>query len=335
MSPANDEHSPAPEPTSSEDGPVVDWRRNAQAEILFAGPTVATAASIAGCIEQVLGAEAQVTALSPGDEAWPAGVPVEQSVVNVDYRGVALAVTARAEAVDLSGVPEGTDYAGEIRFPQDNPSFAGPLDAARGLVVWQNRASELLRTSSRVHIAGAVYGPDENSGTPPGVDLPLDALREEIAVATIAAVLTTLDDGGLEPIGVWVPLAGLCIPAPVYRETVVNAPLPTPVLVGLRVGVFLDDPSAPVDPENPPLTFAFTTGMFRFGRADLEFPRRSETPPQTMGTALDVITFELGTNSSFLPGEKVDLRDGRVFTVTGARSRITGWSVLHIEDAVD
>ncbi|WP_333619249.1 hypothetical protein [Dietzia sp.] len=321
----------APGSGAAEDSPL-DWRRSAQTEILLAGPPP-TAADIARCLEQVLGDALTIEVMGADDP----GGPAEDALVNVAYRGVAIVVSSRAEPVSADSVPEGEAYDGSISFPQDNPSFDGPLDAARGIVMWQNRATDLLRVSSRIHVAGAVYGPDENTGAVPGEDLPHDALREEIAVATITAALTAVSNtaAGSEPIGVWVPLAGLCLPAAVYRDTVVNAPLPTPVLVGLRVGIFTDDPSAPIDEANPPMTFAFTTGLFRFGRADLEFPRRRQSPPQTMGVALDVLTHELGTRSSYLPGTRIDLGDGRRFDVSGGRSRITGWTVLQIDDARD
>lgn len=299
-----------------------DWRRNAQAEVLLSGPAP-TAADIIATLQRVLG---DIATISAGEQIDSSGEPF----VNVDYRGVALVVRSRAEALSPQDVPEGEDFNGGISFPQSNPSFNGPLNASRGLVVWGGNAGQLLRTTARIHVAGAVYAPDEQSGKPVGTELPLDALREELAVATITSALTILDAGGAEALGVWVPLAGLCVPADVYRDTVSHAPMPVPILVGLRVGVFNDNPDAPIDPENPPLTFAFTTGMARFGRADLEFPRSPQSPPRTMGTALDVLAFELGTSSSFLDGEVVDLRDGRTFDVRAGDSTITGWHVLQL-----
>ena len=299
-----------------------DWRRNAQAEVLLSGPAP-SAADIVATLSTVLG---DIAAISEGEQIDSSGEPF----VNVDYRGVALVIRSRTEPLSPNEVPEGEAFDGGISFPQSNPSFNGPLNASRGLVVWGGQAGRLLQTTSRIHVAGAVYAPDENSGKPVGAELPLDALREELAVATITSALTILDAGGAEAIGVWVPLAGLCVPADVYRDTVSHAPLPVPILVGLRVGVFTDDPDAPIDPENPPLTFAFTTGMARFGRADLEFPRSAQTPPRTMGMALDVLAFELGTSSSFLDGEVVDLRDGRTFDVRAGDSTITGWHVLQL-----
>lgn len=293
-----------------------EWRQPATSEVLL-GAAAPSLDELAERIGTVLADQARAE-VADLDESL--GGPA----VVVEFRGVRVFVRTAADAISAEDAPEGAEYAGGIEFPAENPSFQGPLNAARGLAIWNNNAGVLLHTVERIRLAAEVYEPavdGPSADAPIGADPYVDALREELALATITAVLTTVES---EPLGVWVPLAGMTLPAGVYRDTVVNAPLPIPALVGVRVGVYTESD------ESQPVTFGFTTGMYRFGRADMEMVERPTPPQETLGAMFELVAFELGTTSIFEPGTPVDLQDGRVFDVAAGPSPITGWNLLQL-----
>lgn len=301
-------------PDSAADLP--EWRQPATSEVLLGAPAPALDA-LAEWIGAVLDDQARV-------EVADLDAALGGPAVVVEFRGVRIFVRPAADPISAEDAPEGDAYDGSIEFPADNPSFQGPLNAARGLAIWNTNASVLLHTVARIRLAAEVYEPapdGPNARAPIGADPYVDALREELALSTITAVLTTVE---ADPLGVWVPLAGMTLPAGVYRDTVVNAPLPVPALVGVRVGVYSEAD------EHQPVTFGFTTGMFRFGRADMEMVERPTSPQETLGAMFELIAFELGTTSIFEPGTPVDLQDGRVFDVAAGTSPITGWNLLQL-----
>lgn len=301
-----------------------EWRQPASTEILLssAAPELA---EIQHAITGALGEQATVQLVDLDDaDGGPA--------VMTEFRGVRVLTRPAADPLDPDMVDEGEQFTGAIAFPIDNPSFQGPLNAARGIAVWNNNAGVLLDTVARIRSSAEVFAPaDEgpSAGQPVGTDPYLDALREELVIATVTAILTLIPT---DPLGVWVPLAGMTLPAGVYRDTVANAPLPIPVLVGVRVGIYTDE-TAPLSEETTepqPLTFGFTTGMFRFGRADKEMIDRPTPPGETLGAMFDVLAFELGTATIVEPGTPVDLQDGRIFDVDVNKSPVTGWNLLQL-----
>lgn len=307
---------------------AAQWRQSASSEVLL-GAAAPTLPAVKDAISAALGGAARVSTVG-GLDGTSTGLGDESAVIT-EFRGVRVTTRTSADGLNAEMAAEGEQYCGAIAFPVDHPSFQGPLNAARGIAVWNNNAAVLLGTVARIRSVAEVVAPAEDGpvpGAPVGTDPYLDALREELALATVTAILATV---GCDPLGVWVPLAGITLPAGVYRDTVARAPLPIPALVGVRVGIYTDD-TAPTDAATPPhtLTFGFTTGMFRFGRADKEMNNRPTPPGETLGAMFDVLAFELGTATIIEPGTPVDLRDGRVFDVDVIQSPITGWNLLHL-----
>lgn len=216
-------------------------------------------------------------------------------------------------------------------YVEDATVFATPLDqpiadgeASRytnDLAVWNGGEAVVDSHRSQVVVAGMRLGPVGDDGEPTDpeyMDPRLEALRCELAVAHVTAALTALPGA----IAVTIGGAATTMPAGPYRNLVAGNPIPVPALVGVRAGMQSETTSC-----------AYTTGLGRFGRLDLERTDVEAPPGAAYGQICDLVAYSLGSGTVFQPGQTLEV-GGPDRLVTGLEtSPFTGLPALRFTPA--
>ena len=171
---------------------------------------------------------------------------------------------------------------------------------------------------SQVVVAAFRWGPPGDDGEPTEpdyLDPRLETLRGELAVANVCAALTALPGA----IAVSVGGAATTLPAGPYRDLVTGNPMPAPALVGVRAGMQSESTSC-----------AYTTGLGRFGRMDLERLDVAAPPAAVYGQMCDIVAFALASGTIFLPGQALEVGGPEPLVATAAVSPFTGQEALRL-----
>ena len=201
--------------------------------------------------------------------------------------------------------------------PADAPVPGGEAtDGARGIPMWQEDASALDSHASHLMILAGREG--EDGAEPEYLDPRAEALRCELAVAHVTAALTALP----ESVAVYVPTAHATLPAVSYREIVTGNALPVPAMVGVRAG-WEDDSTAS----------AYTSGMGRFGRHELQRIGAPGQPGELYAQICDLISYQLGTGTVFEPGVTLQLSEELSLRTELVDSRFGPWQTLDLSPA--
>lgn len=278
------DQSPPVDPVTGED---LSWRHPAVAMVLFDRPAPSHA-EIADLLTEVFDGSYEV---DPGTEDDPAS-----------------AVTVEDATVFAS--------------PLDSPVAGGQATRfAADLPMWNGEESVVDSHRSQVVVAGMRLGPADDDGEftdPEYLDPRLEALRCELAVAQVAAVLTALPGA----IAVSVGGAANTLPAGAYRDLVTGNPIPVPALVGVRAGMLSETTSC-----------AYTTGLGRFGRADLERIDVPAPPGEVYGQMCDLVAFCLGSGTVFQADQTLEVGGPEQLVTSVETSPLTGMQVLRLSPA--
>ena len=211
---------------------------------------------------------------------------------------------------------------------EDATVFATPLDqpvpdgeASRyteGLVMWNGGESVVDTHRSQVVVAAMRLGPvgdDGEPGAPEYLDPRQDALRCELAVTHVAAAVTALPGA----IAVSVGGAATTLPAQAYRDLVAGNPIPVPALVGVRAGLQAETTAC-----------AYTTGLGRFGRLDVERLDVPAHPGEVYGQVCDLVAFSLASGTVFQPGQALEVGGPQPLLTALETSPFSGLPVLRL-----
>ena len=198
-----------------------------------------------------------------------------------------------------------------VAQPTDGPVPGGEAEQyATDIAMWNGDTTPVATHRSHVVVAGLR---EEDAAEPE--DPRLDTLRRELSVAHVTAALTALPGA----VAVFVGSSGATLPAIPYRDVVTANPIPVPALVGVRAG-WRDDE----------LSCAYTTGLGRFGRADMEWLDAPMHPDALFGKLCDLVAFSLGSGVVLQPGQRVEVSDDEVLRCDVGTSPLTGWEVLQL-----
>lgn len=189
---------------------------------------------------------------------------------------------------------------------------------AEDLAIWNGGQAVVDTHRSQVVIAAVRLGREGDDGEavePEYLDPRLDTLRCELAVATVAAALTALPGA----IAVSVAGAAATLPAGPYRDLVTGNPLPVPALVGVRAGM-----------QSETTASAFTTGLGRFGRMDLERLDVAGPPGALFGQMCDLVAYSLGSGTVFGPGQALEVGGPQPLLTSVEISPFTGQQILRL-----
>lgn len=214
---------------------------------------------------------------------------------------------------------------------EDATVFATPVDepiadgeASRytnDLAVWNGGEAVVDTHRSQVVVAAMRLGPvgdDDEPGDPEYMDPRLEALRCELAVAHVVAALTALPGA----IAVSIGGAATTLPAAAYRDFVAGNPIPVPALVGVRAGMQSESTSC-----------AYTSGLGRFGRLDLERLDVAAPPGAVYGQICDLVAYTLGSGTLFQPGQALEVGGPEQLLTSLETSPFTGLPALRLTPA--
>lgn len=209
-----------------------------------------------------------------------------------------------------------------LASPLDSPVADGEASRyARDLALWNGGEAVVDTHRSQVVVAGFRFGPVGEDGEPTApdyLDPRLETLRCELAVSTVAAALTALPGA----VAVVVGGAAATLPAGPYRDLVAGNPIPVPALVGVRAGRLSETTSC-----------AYTTGLGRFGRPDLERLDVPEAPGTVYGQVCDLVAYSLGSGTVFQPGQVLEVGGPEQLATSVETSPLTGMQVLRLSPA--
>ena len=186
------------------------------------------------------------------------------------------------------------------------------------LAMWNGQEAVVDTHRSQLVVAAFRWGPPGDDGEPTApeyMDPRLETLRCELAVANVAAALTALPGS----VAVTVGGAATTLPAGPYRELVTANPVPAPALVGIRAGMQSESTSC-----------AYTTGLGRFGRMDLERLDVTAPPAAVYGQMCDIVAFALASGTIFLPGQALEVGGPEPLVAEAAVSPFTGQEALRL-----
>lgn len=203
--------------------------------------------------------------------------------------------------------------------PLEGPVAGGEASRfTENLAIWNGQEAVVDTHRSQVVVAAFRLGPlgdDDEPTEPDYLDPRLDTLRCELAVATVCAALTALPGA----IAVSVGGASTTLPAGPYRDLVAGSPIPVPALVGVRAGMQSETTSC-----------AYTSGLGRFGRLDLERLDVDGPPGAAFGQMCDLVAYTLGSGTVFGPGQSLEVGGPRPLVSSIETSPFTGQQVLRL-----
>lgn len=206
--------------------------------------------------------------------------------------------------------------------PVDEPVADGEASRyTNDLAMWNGGEAVVDTHRSQVVVAAMRLGPVDDHGEPTEaeyLDPRLDALRCELAAATVAAALTALPG----TVAVSIGGAATTLPAGPYRDLVAGNPIPVPALVGVRAGVQSESTSC-----------AYTTGLGRFGRLDLERLDVPAPPGAVYGQLCDLVAYSLGSGTVFQPGLTLEVGGPDQLVTSMETSPFTGLPALRLAPA--
>lgn len=186
------------------------------------------------------------------------------------------------------------------------------------LAMWNGGEAVVDTHRSQVVVAAFRWGPPGDDGEPTEpdyLDPRLETLRCELATATVASALTALPGA----IAVSVGGAAVTLPAGPYRDLVAGNPIPAPALVGVRAGM-----------QSPSTSCAYTTGLGRFGRMDLERLDADVPPAAVYGQMCDLVAYSLGSGTVLQPGQALEVGGPQPLLTSAEVSPFTGQPVLRL-----
>lgn len=206
-----------------------------------------------------------------------------------------------------------------LATPVDGPIADGEASRyTRDLAVWNGGEAVVDTHMSQVVVVGLRLGPvgdDDEPTAPEHMEPRREALRCELAVATVTAALTALPGA----VAVSVGGAATTLPAQAYRDFVTGNPMPVPVLVGVRAGMQSESTSC-----------VYTSGMGRFGHLDLERLDVEAPPAEVYGQMCDMVAFALANEVVFIPGQTLEVGGPRPLITSLETSPFTGQQVLRL-----
>lgn len=191
---------------------------------------------------------------------------------------------------------------------------------ARDLAVWNGDEGVIDSHRSQLVVVGlrlGGMGDDGEMTAPEYMDPRLEALRCELAVATVTAALTALPG----TVAVSVGGAANTLPATGYRDFVTGNAIPAPAIVGVRAGR-----------QSETTACVYTTGFARFGRMDLERLDVEAGPGQLYSQMCDLVVFALTSGTIFQPGQTLDVGGTRPLVTSAETSPFTGQPVLRLTE---
>lgn len=225
---------------------------------------------------------------------------------------------------DDSPTTVAVDDATVLATPVNAPFADGKASRyTRDLAVWNGGEAVVDTHKSQVVVVGLRLGPVGDDGEPTApehMDPRLETLRCELAVANVTAALTALPGA----IAVSVGGAAATMPAVPYRDFVTGNAMPVPALVGVRAGMQSETSSC-----------AYTTGLGRFGRLDMERLDVEATPAEVYGQLCDLVAFSLVNEVLFMPGQTLEVGGPKPLITTLETSPFTGQQVLRLAPASD
>ena len=189
---------------------------------------------------------------------------------------------------------------------------------ARELAMWNGTEAVVDTHRSQVVVAAFRWGPIGDDGEPTEpeyLDPRIETLRCELAAANVAAALTALPGA----VAVSVGGAAATLPAGPYRGLVAGNPIPAPALVGVRAGMQSESTSC-----------AYTTGLGRFGRMDLERLDADVPPAAVYGQMCDLVAYSLGSGTILQPGQALEVGGPQPLLTSAEISPFTGQPVLRL-----
>lgn len=201
----------------------------------------------------------------------------------------------------------------------DSPVAGGEASRyTQDLAMWNGDEAVVDAHRSQVVVAGLRLGPvgDDGEATAPEyLDPRQEALRCELAVATVTAALTALPGAVAVSIGG----AATTLPAEPYRGLVAGNPLPVPALVGVRAGM-----------QSETTACVYTSGMGRFGQMDLERLDVDAAPGDLYGQMCDLVAYALTTGTVFQPGQTLEVGGPQPLVTAVEDSPFTGRQALRL-----